>query len=239
MRLCTLLLFLHICAFCTGAAAQTYRLQSLDGTPVQVQVRELSDSSSQALALVCGKDTVFAYDYWAPGRVKVVNKRFLQVTYAVRGGSNLGLRNTILLCIYKGHLRQAMKARTFFESDLRNASYIPGNPDEYELFQARTHLVGTTTETYQFHLTVHDEAHSTQDPGTNHNDTKHVWLGFDPTRGVFYSTTKKLPPLFSAYDPKTRRIIPLKATEPVPVIVLQSSTYYFVNGEWYEEARNE
>ena len=91
MRLRTLLLFLQVCALCTGATAQTYRLQSLDGTPVQMQVRELSDSSSHALAIVCGKDTVFAYNYWAPGRVKVVNKRFLQVTYAVRGGSNLGV----------------------------------------------------------------------------------------------------------------------------------------------------
>lgn len=235
----TLLLFLSAYAFCIGATAQTYRLQSLDGTPVQVQVRELSDSSRRALTLVCGKDTVFAYDYWAPKQVKVVNKRFLQVTYAVRGGSNLGVGNTLLLCIDKGHLRQAMKACTFIESDLRNAFYIPGNPDEYELFRARTQLVGTTAKTYQLHLTVHDEARSAQDPSTNHNDTKHVWLSFDPTHGVFYSATKELPPLFSAYDPKTERVISLKATEPVPVIALHNSTYYFINGEWYEEARNE
>ncbi|MBG8553976.1 hypothetical protein [Hymenobacter guriensis] len=132
-----------------------------------------------------------------------------------------------------------MKARTFFEYDLRNAFYILGSPYEYELFRARTQLVGTTAKTYQLHLTVHDEARSARSPSMNHNDTKHVWLSFDRNHGVFCSTTKKLPPLFSAYDPQTGWVIPLKATEPVPVIALHNSTYYFVNGEWYEEARNE
>ena len=61
-----------------------------------------------------------------------------------------------------------MKARPFLESDLRNASYLPGNPDEYELFRARSHLVGTTAAMYRLRLTVHNEARSTQDLGTNH-----------------------------------------------------------------------
>lgn len=233
------------CFFFAGATAQTYRLQSLDGVPVQVQVRELRYHSPRALALMCGKDTVFAYDYWAPGQIKVLNQHFLQVTYAVRGGTNIGLGNTLVLCVANGRLCQAMKARTFSEYDIRNLAHIPGNPDEYELYRVRTQLVGTTSKTYQLHLTIHDEAHSKQDPATNHNNTKHVWLRFDSTHGVFYSTTKKLPSLYSAYDPKKDRVIRLTANEPVPVIALpgrtsyHNSTYYFINGEWYEEAVKE
>lgn len=239
MPLRTLLFFLLTGACCLDATAQTYRLRSLEGRPVHVRVQEWHDSTFSALALVCGTDTVVAYDYWAPERVQVVNQRFLQVTYAVRGGSNLGVRNTLFLCRYKGHLRQALKACTFTESDLRNASYLPGNPDEYKLFRIRTHLVGTTANTYRLRLTIHNEASSRQHPGTNHSTTTYQWLSFDPTHGVFCSTTKMLPPGFRAYVPPAGRIRQLKATGPVPVLALPTSTSYLINGNWYEAAEPE
>ena len=69
-----------------------YRLGSFDGTSALVQ---LSDKAFAETFVVCLKDTLFLPDYWAPGEVKVLGGQFLQVSYRVRGGSNVGAGNTL------------------------------------------------------------------------------------------------------------------------------------------------
>ncbi|MCC2548201.1 hypothetical protein LJY25_17255 [Hymenobacter sp. BT175] len=102
---------------------------------------------------------------WALDTVRVWNQQFLQLTYAVRGGSNLGIRNTLVVCAAQGKLCQALQAETFREYDLRNLH--GGDPGEYELYRVQMRLLGSTPATYRLQLTVHDESRSGRTPANN------------------------------------------------------------------------
>jgi hypothetical protein len=95
----TLLLVLWLLSgfFSSKARAQTYQMQSFDGAPSQVRV--VQRPSPQGLVISCLRDTLILSDCWALDQVKVLNKQFLQLTYAIRAGSNEGLRKTLLLCV--------------------------------------------------------------------------------------------------------------------------------------------
>lgn len=192
--------------------------------------------SVNALAIICSLDTVFLYDCWALDQVKAVGQRFLQVAYAVRAGSNEGLGNTVLFCVDKGKLQQALKARTFRSYDVRNLTHVLGNPDEYELFEARLFLLGTNANNYQVKFIIHDESRSQSAPATNHTTAKQLITGFDPARQIFSSAQKKIAGPFYVTDPKTKQIIKLSTKEKVPFIALDNTPYCFIKGKWYEEA---
>jgi hypothetical protein len=231
----TLLLVLWLLSglFFSKACAQTYQVQSFDGAPSHVRV--VQRPSEQGLAISCLRDTLILADCWALDQVKVLNKQFLQITYAIRAGSNEGLGSTLLLCVNQGKLRQALKVESYRNYDMRNLAHIPGNVDEYELFQIQTQLLGTTSKTYKLKLIIHDESRSKTTPATNHLSTKQVVLSFDASRQLFYTRQEKVTSRIYVLDPKTDKVIALKEKDLVPVIALPTSTYYFVKGEWFAQ----
>ena len=231
-----LLLFLFG-SFLGPASAQTYRMRSFEGTAVSVRVYE--QRSPRALVVACATDRVTLYDYWAPDEARVWNQQFLQLTYAVRGGSNVGVANTLVLGVSHGKLCQALKAETFREYDLRNLARIPGNPDDYALYRVRMSLLGTTPLTYQLQLAIHDEHQSGQAPAGNRSSSRQAVLRFDPTHHLFYTGHQLVPSVFPVVDLKAGRVVTRKVTEPLPVIALNRRTLYFIQGEWYEAARTE
>jgi len=167
------------------ATAQTYSLQSFEGT-----VKEIKFSckpGSETLTIVCGRDTLLI-DYWATDYVKVLDNRFLQIVYSIRAGSNEGVENMLLLCVDSNRLYQALHVRCFSEYDMRNVSHIKGNPNEYQLFKLKAQLLGNSKSTYKLKVNIHDESTSESDPKTNHNYNKQMILNFDPVRNRFFGT---------------------------------------------------
>jgi hypothetical protein len=234
----TLLLVLWLLSgfFSSKACAQTYQVQSFDGAPSQVRV--VQRPSPHGLVISCLRDTLLLSDCWALHQVKVLNKQFLQLTYAIRAGSNEGLRNTLLLCVNQGKLCQALKMESYRNYDMRNLAHIPGNVDEYELFQLQTQLLSITSKTYKLKLIIHDESRSQTTSATNHLSTKQVVLRFDASRQLFYTRQEKVTPRIHVLDPKTDKVIALRGKDLVPIIALPTSTYYFVKGEWFKQFRS-
>jgi len=228
-----LVLWLLSGLFFSKACAQTFQLQSFDGALSQVRV--VQRPSEQGLAISCLRDTLVLADCWALDHVKVLNKQFLQITYAIRAGSNEGVGNTLLLCVNQGKLRQALKVESYRNYDMRNVYHVPGNVDDYELFQLQTQLLGTTSKTYKLKLLIHDESRSKTTPATNHLSTKQVVLRFDASCQLFYTRQEKVTPRIHVLDPKTDKVLALRGKDLVPVIALPTSTYYFVKGEWFEQ----
>lgn len=224
---------------CGPAQAQTYRLRSLEGTVVSVRVNATLVNYKQNkcqgrcyLSVVYGTDTVFVHDAWASGTAKVLNQQFLQFDYPVRGGTNVGLASTLVVCVANGQLRQALKLPTYIQTDLYS-------PDYHELYKVRLRLSGTTSQTYQFYLTTHNEIRSERDPTDNHNFTTQAVLKFDAGRGIFYSGFKRVPALFSVMDDKIEQMVTLKILDPLPVIEWNNYVQYFIKNEWYGAARIE
>jgi hypothetical protein len=222
-----------------GARAQTYRLRSLEGPVVSVQVNSkpvnYNKNSHQGrcyLSVVHGTDTVFVYDAWANGTVKVLNQQFLQFDYPVRGGTNVGLGSTLVVCVANGKLCQTLKLPTYLQTDLYS-------PDYHELYKVRLRLSGNTSQTYQFHLATHNEIRSERDPTSNHNSTTQDVLKFDAGRLIFYSGFRRVPALFPVVDEKMEQVVTLRISEPLPVIKWNNCVQYFIKNEWYGASRTE
>src|ERR1700748_65998 len=55
------------------------------------------------------KDTIAITDYWgAYTNIRVLDNAFLEIDYAIRGGSNVGVGNTLVFCVSRNHLRKCM-----------------------------------------------------------------------------------------------------------------------------------
>ena len=229
------LLLLLLLAGSFSLHAQTYRLRSFDGGTVPVRVYE--QITPRALVVACATDTVRLYDYWTQDGATVWNQQFLQLAYAVRAGSNLGVRNTLVLCVAQGRLRQALKAETFREYDMRNLDHIAGNPDEYELYQVQLRLLGSTPLTYRLQLTAYDESRAARAPAGNRHSTTQAELKFDTGRYLFYTGHQRVPARFAVVDLKAKRVVTRHVTAPLPVIALGDRIQYFIQGEWYKAAR--
>jgi hypothetical protein len=206
-----------------GGAAVSVRVYK---EPINLYIKQ----GRRDLSILYGRDTVLVYDAWASGTAKVLNQQFLQLDYPVRGGSNVGLGSTLVLCVAKGRLCQVLKLPTYSQSDLYD-------PDEHELYQVRLRLAGTTPQTYQFHLTTHEKRRSERAPKTNHTSTTQAVLKFDTGRHLFYTGFKRVPALLRVVDDKTERVVMLKVTEPVPVVEWHNYRQYFIQGNWYGAAR--
>ncbi|WEK19294.1 MAG: hypothetical protein P0Y49_21190 [Candidatus Pedobacter colombiensis] len=228
-----LFLLMTVCSLYNTTNAQTYSLQSLEGAKVRVNL--LYKPSLGTLAISYLKDTLLLVDYMDINNVKVLNNRFLQITYAKRAGSNEDLENMLLLCVDNKKLCQAMHIRSGSTYDMRNIQHIKGNLSEYQLFKVKVRLFGNGKNNYKLNLSIHDESTSERTPKTNHNYNKQVILSFDPNQDIFYSTRQSISKTFTVYDPKIQQTIKQDVNGVVPVITLDKSNYYYVKGEWYEQ----
>lgn len=77
MKVMIFIFLTTICLF-NIVNAQTFQLQSFDGTKVQVQLAY--NPALGTLAITCAKDTIYLVDYMDLEYVKILNDRFLQVS---------------------------------------------------------------------------------------------------------------------------------------------------------------
>lgn len=232
------MIFIFLTTICLFSIvnAQTFQLQSFDGTKVKVQLAY--NPALGTLAIACAKDTIYLVDYMDLDDVKILNDRFLQVSYAKRAGSNEGLANTLLLSVDHNKLIQGIHIKSFSEYDMRNLDHIKGSLSEYQLFKVKTQLLGHDKTTYKLNLNIHDESNSERLPKTNHNYNTQLILNFDPKKNIFYDTHQTIAKTFMVYNPKNQRTTKQYLNGKVPVITIGKSSYYYINGEWYEKGDN-
>jgi hypothetical protein len=96
-----------------------YTLQSLDGKDVKVKI--LPDYAHHILTISCLQDSINIDDYWGvPPLASFLGKSFLQIKYEVRGGSNLGLGNVLLICVSNNKLHEALHVQQYCDWESGN-----------------------------------------------------------------------------------------------------------------------
>jgi hypothetical protein len=236
-RHCSLLIFLlYSCCFGNFAKAQIYNIESFQGLKTEINL--YYKPFSGCLTISCLKDTLHIDDYMDAYEIKVLGKKFLQITYLKRAGSNENLMNMLLLCVDNGKLCQALHVKCLSTYDMRNVYHIKGNRSEYQLFKLKVKLLGNGKDTYRLNINIHDESSSEIAPKTNYNYNKQITLRFDPVLDVFYGTRKILSKSFNVYDPKTEDQIAQEVHGSVPTIIIRKNEYYYINGEWFQKGHN-
>jgi hypothetical protein len=217
-----------LCTIHNIAGAQSYTIESLEGVKIKINLDY--KLFSKTLTVSNSNDTLFLDDYTGTIEVHLINRRFLQVDYGVRGGSGLGLRKTLILSVSKSRINASMLVTSY----TKLVSF-----DKEQFLELKLKQVKEDRSNYEITGIIHVEKKFKQLPQKNSSSNEHVALEFDANENVFYSSHETISGYFKVYDDKIHEFIKKHLNNTVPVITIESSTYYFVNGEWYERSDND
>ena len=201
---------------------------SIDGKGTIVKV--IPDYVNSVLRMSCLKDTISIPNFWGvPPKIEQLDKKFVKISYEVRGGSNLGLGNVLILCVKGNKLFEALHV-------LRYTNWDSG--DEKMGYFIKLNLNGNTKSNYHLTVGVKDYVYSKRNPETNYTYYNNTILSFDQTNNVFYSIKKGVYNQVAAA--KEAKSAKQKVNGNFPMIILGKETYYYINNRWYQaEINNE
>lgn len=203
----------------TKRDTKTYQLASIDGKNQTVTI--IPDYESHILKITSLKETISIQDFWGvPPEIRLLSKHFIEINYAVRGGSNVGLGNTLIVCVNDNHLYPAMYALRYINGE---------TSDQKEEYRIKLNISGNNANNYKLNMHIHDYVNSKHDPETNYVYDNNTVLAFDKKLNVFYSVKDGLYDHFITAKNKIKQ----KVTGIFPMIILGKETYYFIRGRWY------
>jgi hypothetical protein len=211
---------------------QTFTIKSLDGRNQNIYIRP--DYPNHVLRISCLKDTINIPDYWGvPPNAGLMNDNFIKIEYEVRGGSNLSLGNTMVICANGNKLFEAMHVLRYMDSELSYAidSVKYRGHSNYNIKVA---LNGNNKRNYRLNISIHDTSSSNFEPDANYNYNNQTALSFDTKRNVFFSVKENIYDNFTVLSLKGGKKHKEQIRGNLPVIILGKETYYFIKNGWYE-----
>ncbi len=204
----------------TKKDTRTFNIQSLEGKTLKVKV--LPDYVHNILCVIYLTDTLKVFDYWDVfPQTSHLSKQFLKINYEVRGGSNLGLGNSLIICVSNNKLYETLHV-------LR---YVDSEAEVVNTYNVKFALV-TRKKGYMLTASLRDKSFSTNNPETNYDYTNTSKLHFDKKLKVFYSIKKDLyDTLKVAYHDTTYR---REIQGNFPEVILEDNKYVFIGGQWFE-----
>jgi len=205
----------------TKKDTKTYAIQSLEGRTVKVKV--FPDYVHNILCVIYLKDTIKVFDYWdVTPKTSYLSKQFLKINYEVRGGSNLGLGNSMIICVGDNKLNEALHVLQY--TDWESGELV-------KKYDVKFALV-TRKKNYMINASVRDKSISTNSPETNYHYTNSSQLHFDKKLKVFYSIKQNLYDTLkvSYHDTTYKR----KIEGNFPEVLLEDNKYIFIGGQWFE-----
>jgi hypothetical protein len=156
-------------------------------------------------------------------KTSYLSKQFLKINYEVRGGSNFGLGNSLIICVSNNKLYEALHVLRYtdWESELVK-TYI-----------VKLALV-TQKKDYVLTASIRDKSLSSINPETNYDYTNTSKLHFDKKLKIFYSIKHDLYDTLkvSYHDTTYKREI----QGNFPEVILEDNKYVFIGGQWFELA---
>lgn len=235
-------------AYPGAVCAQDYHLISHEGKPVAIRLSY--KLFSKRLAVACAGDTLFLGDYQATESVRVLQQRFLQITYQTRCGTGCSVQNTAVVSLGQQKLQLSLLILSGGDSE----DFTPGNERTYH-YSATLVMAGGTASSYTMQVREHVEETFQSSPSRNRRQNQQMTLRWDAARQIFYSGFEPTSRCLPVYDEATQRpasfydltafyviqpdlyssyvaVLPRWAIGMLPVVRLHDDLYYFVQGNW-------
>lgn len=185
--------FISVSASSQTLENKSFVFISLEESLVKVDMTLDNVNKSITLTLP-SQDTLSICDYSMDSkleRMEVINRKFLVITFRTRGGSEMGLGQTMIICVSHGHLYKALdiiSKEDFHRSWAYNKEIDSLHPlDENETYAVSiVKITNDKKNNYKLTVTQYDKVKSKQNPSTNHETLDTVSLYFDQKNKVFY-----------------------------------------------------
>ena len=231
---CFFLVNLFLCSLTAigQSQASTYNINSLDGISQRISLTD-GGAAGDKLTISCGKNKLSVCDFWALESVRVLKKCFLEIKYAKRGGSCVGIGYTLLLCVNKDSLIVSSVFMTRF------TGCGAGEDDSYMI---KSNLIENKIELYKANIYIHNRKTITNAKlGRSYN--KH-WAGsleYDRSNHIFHNGYLTFSGRFLIISCSNRdKRVPVFIDGKFPIITftgpdLQATTYLYIKEHWYEQ----
>jgi hypothetical protein len=167
--------------------------------------------------------------------IAIHSGKFLEVRFVVRGGSNVGVRVTVLLCVSKGEIHRALDILSDVTS--RVTQVYDKVADSLQLFDEKedyhvTISVKQKGNHYKAILSESKKVESKYDPSQNEAFEKTYELNFDLGGYFFYNSIKRLNKRYEVYSVKDNKTVEKYITAEVPCIELHQGYYALIDNQW-------
>lgn len=215
---------------------KSFTLNSLENIPVKVNI-DIDHVNDKITLMLSPSETLCMSGYSGLVEdIKIINKNFISLVYYLRGGSEVELARTVLVCVVRNKIYKAMdlvSMQSSYSKDMydKEADSLEIY-DESEIYKINF-IPSQNSErcNYKLIATEYDKVSSKQDSTTNHETLDTLNFEFDLKNKVFYTNFILLNGnyIFGEDSNKHKQI---KKTN-YPAIKLKKEEYIFIDGTWY------
>ena len=230
---------------CKISNAQMYNVQAIDGTAQKISV---ADNEKSTLIISCLQDTLLINNWNNTIGTTLLNHNFLKVVYDIRVGVGLHEVHTVILCINKNKLIEALHYESLFHEefqDYRETADPIGGIAVNSTYKVDLTLTGNAAKDYKLTAKVHDAQKSKLSKQENFNRNTIAHLNFDTGENIFYTDLLDIDRYFTisryftATGSRFREKGKLHIKGKFPVVKFGKITYYYIKGFWYERGEKD
>jgi hypothetical protein len=197
-----------------------YTMLSLEGKKSVIHI--MPNYYRRMLKISYLKDTITIDDYWGVTvEPKCLDKNFLQIKYEVRGGSNLALGNTLLLCISGDRMYEALHVLRY---------------SDWESFDVKKYNVDFLLKDFKLTASVKEQVVSQDEPETNYHFYNKTTLQFDRKLKAFYSIKSSIDDTLNVSYPDLTYKREIEGN--FPKVLLGREEYLLIGNQWFELGNN-
>lgn len=217
---------------------KSYKLLSLENNEYTVNVK--SDIINDRIIIELNSREKFCINGYRgfEQKVNVLNKKFLELHFKIRGGTGVAFRRYTLICISDGKLYKAIDVLSMVSSEF-NKTYVPSVDslklyDENRLYKLNFSMLLGDNHKYILIAMQTEKVNSKYDPKENHDTKDTLQFNFDINNKVFYNELSNLKGSFLIDSDDGRSTYKKDFNNEVwPAIKLKNEEYYFINQSWY------
>jgi hypothetical protein len=220
----------------------TYTIESIEGTLQNIRLHR--DYLNNLLIISHDKDTINIGNCLSiNGKISILSRYFLKVSYRVKIGTNIRVNRMLLLCVERNKLHSALHITQLSSYTLDQLFDSLADTkklfDEKSRYDANLTLLGENIGDFRLVGDIDDKNVSRLNPGSDYHVDNSTLLKFDKNENVFISNYEKVDrslPIYYAQD-SVSKMTHLRGT--YPVVSLGKMKYLFIGEEWFEETTNE
>ncbi len=220
-------LFLILLFTVSLANAQAYRLTSFENKNVEIILKYRL--FSKTLTISYEKDTVYLSEFTGIIQTRIVNNKFLQIIYGVRGGSGLDLKKVIILCVYRNKIHIPLLVTSY-------SKYA--GIDSLAFYKLKMKFKVSNKKNFQIIANITEGQKYAVRPQQNNNSHLRTIMQFDTIQKIFFNDRKTVSKDFTLFDIETQQTTKISLKGELPIIRLGKNIYYYFKQQWYEKGKN-
>lgn len=221
--------------------SENYPVKDLaDGS---INVVTMSEDLGKGIVTFFTNRSVFKFsDVRGVTFVKVFSDAFLQVDFAIRGGSGERIRRSVLMCISQGEIYKTLDILSENNSILSEVYNKTADSlklfNETDVYSVKLSVEQTSEGLYKCILKETIRTDSKHDPSRNFAYDALYDLKFDAHGFFFYNVLKPFDESFFVYSTTLRRAVTKSSGGNVPCVQLYRDLYLHIDGDWCTEQKD-